>query len=462
MGKHNKGRRSVRPGQIIVAAAAATVIGGWAAPVAYADGGDPGSDAGSKTVNKPVSKAIGAAAGAAKDAVDTVRKTVTDVGSQLQKSADRAIQTGAGGNGRLTSLVPKGPTSKVSSSGGFLKSERESTVEAALVPPTSPSNDDPTGSVTIPIVDVTLPHLPDAPRIAFPTPSPGLPPGFGSQGTNNRPPLGPLSAVTNGNNLFGLNFFDIGNNNLFTANNVGTGLQGIIAGNGNTLVGNQVIAPTSFGTNFGWMGNDNGTLALNPAALLTLTPSQILALRPSGNNIVGSPFSYGNNTTIMGNNNDGTGNNILLGAGNFGNNMHWIGDNADFAGNNIVTGIGSVGNNMSIIGDNSSLSGNNTNLGAFGFANNIGLIGSAATGSGNNTNVSPLFGFAQNAVLIGDGADNSGNNRAGGFNLAWVGSGVDNAGNNNGGGFNVAILPRPGQNCNGPACFNFLGAQFGN
>ena len=117
---------------------------------------------------------------------------------------------------------------------------------------------------------------------------------------------------------------------------------------------------------------------------------------------------------------------------------------------------------LSLTGDNSSFSGNNRNLGAFGFANNIGLIGSAASDSGNNTSGSPLFGFAQNVALIGDGADHSGNNRAGGFNFALVGPGVDGAGNNNGGGFNVAILPRPGQSCNGPACFNFLGAQFGN
>ncbi len=189
----------------------------------------------------------------------------------------------------------------------------------------------------------------------------------------------------------------------------------------------------------------------------------------------------------MGNDNQGTGNNIMLGAGNFGNNMHWIGDNADGSGNNTVVGIGSIGNNMSIIGDNSQGSGNNSNLGAFGFANNIGLIGSAASDSGNNTNGSPLFGFAQNFVVVGDGADvrattrtlgalrvraehradrcgadGSGNNTHGGFNFALVGPGVDGAGNNNGGGFNVAILPRPGQNCTGPACFNFLGAQFGN
>ena len=132
-----------------------------------------------------------------------------------------------------------------------------------LIPPTHthPGLDDTaTGSVTIPIVDVTLPYLPDAPRFAFPTPGAGLPPSFGSQGTNNRlGPLGPAAAATNGNNLFGLNFFDIGNNNLLTANNVGTGLQGIIAGNGNTAAGNQVITPTSFGTNFGWMGNNNGS-----------------------------------------------------------------------------------------------------------------------------------------------------------------------------------------------------------
>ena len=90
------------------------------------------------------------------------------------------------------------------------------------------------------------------------------------------------------------------------------------------------------------------------------------------------------------------------------------------------------------------------------------VVGDAADGSGNNSNLGAPFGFAQNIALIGAGADRSGNNTHGGFNFALVGPGVDDAGNNNGGGFNVAILPRPGQNCNGPACFNFLGAQFGN
>ncbi len=55
-----------------------------------------------------------------------------------------------------------------------------------------------------------------------------------------------LGALTNGNNLFGLNFFNIGDDNLFTANNIGTGLQGIIAGDDNTLAGNQVIRADQF------------------------------------------------------------------------------------------------------------------------------------------------------------------------------------------------------------------------
>ena len=78
-----------------------------------------------------------------------------------------------------------------------------------------------------------------------------------------------LGALTNGNNLFGLNFFNIDDNNLVTANNIGTGLQGIIAGDRNTLAGNQVILPTSFGTNFGWMGNDNGNCGCDSADFTT-------------------------------------------------------------------------------------------------------------------------------------------------------------------------------------------------
>jgi len=52
MGKHNKPRRQHRGGQIVVAAAAATVLAGWAAPVGYADDGadsDTGSNAASRT-----------------------------------------------------------------------------------------------------------------------------------------------------------------------------------------------------------------------------------------------------------------------------------------------------------------------------------------------------------------------------------------------------------------------------
>ena len=494
MGKHNKARRSVRSGQIVVAAAAASVLAGWAAPIASADD--------SPTSNKdsnPVSKAVGAAAGAAKDAVDTVRKAATDVGSQLQKSANRAIQTGAGGAGTATSLFPNGAPRTTFSGQTNSGNQRNALIAPALKPP---NPDVVTGSVTIPIVNATLPNLPELPDFQVPGPGVGVPPSFGAQGPiNTRLPLPPLPAVpgagaaTNGNNLFGLNFFNIEDNNLGVANNIGTGLQGILAGDRNTLAGNQVILPSSFGTNFGLMGNDNGELGLNLPTdlddlddLQNLNPLNILALGPSGTNLVGSAFSYGNNTFIMGDDNQGTGNNIQLGAGNFGNNMHFIGDNADFSGNNIVAGIGSLGNNMSIIGDSSDGSGNNFNLGAFGFANNIDLIGSSAVGSGNNTNVSPFGGFAQNFVLVGDGADGSGNNdnigvfggfaqnialigrgadgsgnNSGIFNFALVGGSADNAGNNNGGGFNVAIFPGDNQgNCTGPACFSFFGTQFGN
>jgi hypothetical protein len=480
MGKHNKPHRSVRSGQIVVAAAAASVLAGWAAPVAYAD------DGASATNDKP-SNPISKTADAVKSTVDGVRKAVTGAAGSFQRAAQDGLQVGSGGAGSLLRPKSNSPRSTLSAQQTTGGTQRNN-VAPALVAPTTPDNA--TGSVTIPIVDVTLPGLPDGPRFALPTPSPGIPPGFGSQGSNDRLPLG-LGALTNGNNLFGGNFFNIGDDNLLTANNIGTGLQGIIAGDDNTLAGNQVILPTSFGTNFGWMGDRNGRAAVGLPTdlndLLNLNPTQILQLQPSGTNLVGSLFSYGNNTAIMGDDNQGTGNNIQLGAGNFGNNLHFIGDDADFAGNNIVTGIGSFGNNMSVIGDSSNLSGNNGSLGAFGFANNLGLIGSAATLSGNNANTSGFGGFAQNFVIVGDGADFSGNNdntgvfggfaqnialigsgadgsgnNSGIFNFALVGSGVGDAGNNEGGGFNFAILPNEGQNCTGPACFNFFGTQFGN
>ncbi len=58
------------------------MLAGWAAPIASADGGDD-SDAGSNPVSRT--------AGAVKDAVDTVRKTVTDVGSSLQGVHDHPV-----------------------------------------------------------------------------------------------------------------------------------------------------------------------------------------------------------------------------------------------------------------------------------------------------------------------------------------------------------------------------------
>ena len=69
--------------------------------------------------------------------------------------------------------------------------------------------------------------------------------------------------MLSGLNVGGLNFFYfIGDDNLLTANNIGTGLQGVIAGDENQLAGNQVILPTSFGINFVSMGDRNGNLAV--------------------------------------------------------------------------------------------------------------------------------------------------------------------------------------------------------
>ena len=105
------------------------------------------------------------------------------------------------------------------------------------------------------------------------------------------------------------------------------------------------------------MGNDNGNAVVLPNFdlnnLLNLDPASLFGLAAVRNKPRRQPFSYGNNTFIMGDDNQGTGNNVMLGAGNFGNNMHFIGDNADLAGNNIVAG--SLGSNMSIIGDSSSV-----------------------------------------------------------------------------------------------------------
>lgn len=486
MGKHNKARRRDRRGQIMVAAAAASVLAGWGAPAAYADDG-----AESDSAPKPVSKTVGAV----RDTVDTVCKTLSEVGDSVQRTAERSLQGGAGGNG--TALTPKGPKTSLSSSGGFIQSERKAAAEtpepgnrqlnvADLDAPALRVPDVVSNAVNLP--DLGLPGLQDLPGVPdLGAGGVGIPPSFGSQGDNRF--LLPPSGLTNGNNLFGLNFYNIGDDNLFTANNLGTGLQAVFAGDDNTLAGNQVILPSSFGTNFVSMGDNNGNLGLanfDLDDLLNLDLPSLLAVQPSGTNFVGSLFSYGNNTAIMGDDNQGTGNNVLLGAFNFGNNMHIVGDDSDGAGNNIVAGIGNFGNNMSFIGDDSSGSGNNSLIGTGGFANNLGLIGDRSDGSGNNSNTSLFGGFAQNFVLIGSGADGSGNNtntalfggfaqnvaligngadgsgnNTGAFNFALVGSGVDDAGNNDGL-FNVAIFPgEGGGNCTGPACFTIFGAQFG-
>jgi hypothetical protein len=153
--------------QIVIAAAAASVIGGWAAPAAYAEGG--ATDA----APKPVSKA----ANAVKSTVDSMRKTLTDASSSLQKAAGSALQTGAGGAGTSTSLFSK-PKSTVSSSGGFIQANQPVDNEQpnALTGPTPPSNDDATGSVTIPVVNVTLPGLPTGQGSLCPPRVPGFRP----------------------------------------------------------------------------------------------------------------------------------------------------------------------------------------------------------------------------------------------------------------------------------------------
>ncbi len=98
MGKHNKPRRSVRSGQIIVATAAASVLAGWAAPVAYAD------DGASATNDKP-SNPISKTADAVKSTVDGVRKAVTGAAGSFQRAAQDGLQVGSGGAGSL--LRPK-------------------------------------------------------------------------------------------------------------------------------------------------------------------------------------------------------------------------------------------------------------------------------------------------------------------------------------------------------------------
>ena len=105
MGKHNKPRRSVRSGQIIVAAAAASVLAGWAAPVAYAD-----DDATNDKPSNPISKT----ADAVKSTVDGVRKAVTGAAGSFQRRRRTAIQIGSGGAGTSMSLIPKSPKTTVS------------------------------------------------------------------------------------------------------------------------------------------------------------------------------------------------------------------------------------------------------------------------------------------------------------------------------------------------------------
>ena len=267
MGKHNKARRSDRCGKIVVAAAAATVIGGWAAPVAYADEGAPPAKP-----SNPISKT----ADAVKSTVAGVQKAVTGAAGSFQKAAQDGLKVGSAVRAPCSVPNSNSPTSRVSAN-TFTGGPQSLAAAAPALPrppfytPSPPiTNDNPTGSVTIPIADVTLPYLPDAPRFALPTPGAGLPPSFGSQGTNNVRP-GPCSAAADQRQQPVRPQLlrhrrqqpvapPITSARVCRASSPGT----------QHAAGNQVIMPTSFGTNFGWMGNDNGNVGINlPTAWTT-------------------------------------------------------------------------------------------------------------------------------------------------------------------------------------------------
>jgi hypothetical protein len=421
MAKHRSTRRRGRRSAFLAAAASASVLVGWGGPIAHADTGTDSTKGGTGS-NNPVSDAVSGAVGAVRNTVGSIQTSLSDVGGSLQ-----------GGTGSLTKgtagLIPQSPKTSISSSGGLIESAAPKT--AALLP--SNPITDPIGTQAIDIGPISLP----GPDINLP----GLPdnlidvgPGFGNSGEGN---------VASGANLGGLNFFFIGDDNFLVANNIGTGLQFVTAGDRNVLAGNQVIVPTSFGTNFVSMGDDNGNLniKLPPDATLgdllnlNLDLEDLVQLEGSGNNLVLGTFSFGNNLALMGNDNDGSGNNIVLGAFNLGNNMARLGNDSDHSGNNVVSGVGSFGSNMVFIGDGSQGSGNNFNDAALS-----------------------IFGAATNIAIIGNDSDLSGNNN-GAFNFVLIGNDVDDAGNNEGL-INFAIFPDPGQNCHS-ACVNFFGTQFG-
>jgi hypothetical protein len=314
------------------------------------------------------------------------------------------------------------------------------------------------GGLTLP--GLTLPNLIGlgpfgGPLLGLPS---GFPPSFGFQGSN----AFPLGELTNGNNLFGLNFFFIGNDNLFVANNIGTGLQVVFAGDRNVFSGNQIISPTSLGLNLVSMGNDNGALLvpltlpvglsnLSLADLLSgnlsglsldlsgldLNLADIVANGGSGNNLNTGLFSFGGNEAFLGSGDQHSGNDVVVGAFNLANNLAAVGNDSDSSGNNGVVGIGSTAFNTVFVGNGSDFSGNNS-----------------------NENLLQLFGSATNFAFVGNDSDVSGNN-FGLFNFALVGDNTDFAGNNFGL-INFAILPGPGSgNCTGPVCVNLFGTQFG-
>ena len=107
MGKHNKPRRCERGGQIVIAAAAATVLAGWAAPVAYADDG-------AATATNLEARQQGRADGAVQERRRRCAEGRARCRSSVQGAARDGLQVGSGGAGSLLTPNTNSPRSTVS------------------------------------------------------------------------------------------------------------------------------------------------------------------------------------------------------------------------------------------------------------------------------------------------------------------------------------------------------------
>src|SRR5690242_3734555 len=125
--RHNGGRRA-----LLVAAATASLLAGWASPVAHADGGAGGANSGGGATNNSVSDAV-------QHAIGSVQKSFNDFGGSLQRSTKDLTKAG-------TDLMSNMPKSSVSSSGGALTSSRATeTPRTAAVQPKAAAATGPAG-----------------------------------------------------------------------------------------------------------------------------------------------------------------------------------------------------------------------------------------------------------------------------------------------------------------------------